>query len=308
MGLGVLLAFLAAGCYECGYVLQALEARAAPREAALRAALLAGLASRPRWLGGTALTIAGAALQVAALARAPVTVVQPVLALGLVVLLAFAHTALRERVGVAELSGVAAVVAGVALVAAAGPGRSNAVDSILALVLLLAPLAVITVAPFALRERSPLLLAAAGAAAGDSIAAVALKLAANAAADGRPLLVIAALAGAGAGGGLALTAEMSALRGMPATRVAPLVVTAQVVIPAAAGVAAFGENLSAMLAVGVVAAAVGAALLGSSGAVAGVRIGEAEAVADRGVGSDEAEAVTDHRRGAREGRESLGGR
>jgi len=295
MGLGVLLAFLAAGCYECGYVLQALEARAAPREAALRAALLSRLASRRRWLAGTALTVAGAALHVAALAHAPVTVVQPVLALGLVALLAFARTALRERVGAAELAGVAAVIAGVALVATAGPSRSNGVDSVLALVLLIAPLGVVTVAPFALRQRSPLWLVATAAAAGDSIAAVALKLAANAAAEARPLLVIAALAGAGLGGGLALTAEMSALRGMPATRVAPLVVAAQVVVPAAAGVAAFGEQLSAALAVGVIAAAAGAALLGSSGAVAGVRIGEAEAVAD-------------DRGGARKRREPLGGR
>ncbi len=294
MGLGVLLAFLAAGCYECGYVLQALEARAAPREAALRVALLSRLASRRRWLAGTALTIAGAALQIAALAHAPLTVVQPVLALGLVALLVFARTALRERVGAAELAGVAAVIGGVALVATAGPHRSNRVDSLLALVLLLAPLGIFTVAPFALRARSPLWLAAAGAAAGDSIAAVALKLAANAAAEARPLLVIGALAGAGAGGGLALTAEMSALRGMPATRVAPLVVVAQVAVPAVAGVAAFGEHLSVALAVGVVAASAGAALLGSSGAVVGVRIGEAEAVAD-------------HRGGARKRGEPRGG-
>lgn len=287
MGLGVPLAFLAAGCYECGYVLQALEARAAPREVALKAALLARLASRQRWLTGTALTVAGAALQVAALAHAPVTVVQPVLALGLVVLLVFARTALRERVGALELAGVAAVTAGVALVATAGPGRSNGVDSILALVLLLAPLGAITVAPFALRQGSPLWLAAAGAAAGDAIAAVGLKLAANAAAESRPLLVIAALAGAGASGGLALTAEMSALRGMPATRVAPPVVAAQVVVPAVAGLAAFGEHLSATLAVGVVAAAAGGALLGSSGAVAGMRVGEAEAVADHSGGTRE---------------------
>jgi len=308
MGLGVLLAFLAAGCYECGYVLQALEARAAPREVALRVALLSRLASRRRWLAGTALTVAGAALQVAALAHAPVTVVQPVLALGLVALLPFARTTLRERVGVVELAGVAAVIAGVALVATASPGRSNGVDSILALVLLLAPLGVVTVTPFVLRHGSPLWLAAAGAAAGDAIAAVALKLAANAAAESRPLLVVAALAGAGAGGGLALTAEMSALRGMPATRVAPLVVTAQVVVPAIAGVAAFGEHLSARLAIGVVAAAAGAALLGSSSVVAGVRIGDAEAVADRGVRSGEAEAVADQRGGAGQGGEALGGR
>src|SRR4051812_13585336 len=99
MALGLVAAVLAAACYECGYVLQALEAKAAPAKLALRASLLGRLASRRRWLTGTALSLAGAGLQITALALAPVTLVQPVLALGVLGLLALARVRLGERVG-----------------------------------------------------------------------------------------------------------------------------------------------------------------------------------------------------------------
>jgi drug/metabolite transporter (DMT)-like permease len=295
MGLGILLAILAAGCYECGYVLQALEARVAPSERAMRASLIARLAGRPRWVMGTLLAVVGAALQVAALTLAPVTLVQPVLALGLVVLLLFARTLLGERVGPREIGGVALVIAGVAAVGVDGPARSTRVTSVTALVLLLAPLALVTLLPYMLRARGPLMLAAAGAAAGDAIAAVVLKLAADAAARGRIELMLPALAGAAVSGGLALTAEMTALRGLAASRVAPMVLTAQVIVPAIAAVTAFGEPLTAPVALGVTAAGAGAALLGASGAVAGLRVGGAEPEAvphDRGGGGQRGERVT----------------
>jgi drug/metabolite transporter (DMT)-like permease len=286
MALGLVAALLAAACYECGYVLQALEARVAPPADALRASLLLRLAARRRWLAGTVLSLAGAGLQILALARAPVTLVQPVLALGLVALLLLARTVLGERVGVREVAGAAAVIAGVAAVAAAGPDRTDAVTSVLALVLLLAPFALLTLLPFALRGRVPIGLAAAGAAAGDALAAVALKLTANAAASGRPGLAVLAGAGAAVAGALALTAEMSALRRLPASRVAPVVLSAQVIVPAVAAMVAFGEPVSAAVVLGVVAAGAGAGLLGASGAIAGLRTGngQPEALAHHGGG------------------------
>lgn len=276
MALGLLAAVLAAVCYESGYVLQALEARMAPRVAALRPSLLLRLAARRRWLAGTALSLAGAGLQILALARAPVTLVQPVLALGLVALLLLARTVLGERVGVLEVAGAGAVMAGVTAVAAAGPDRTNHVTSVPALVLLLAPFALLTLLPFVLRGRVLLGLAAAAAAAGDALAAVALKLTANAAASGRPGLAVLAGAGAALAGALALTAEMSALRGLPASRVAPVVLSAQVIVPAVAAMVAFGEPVSAAVVLGVVAAGAGAGLLGASGAIAGLRTGDGQ--------------------------------
>jgi drug/metabolite transporter (DMT)-like permease len=284
MALGLAAALLAAGCYECGYVLQALDARTAPAGDALRASLLVRLAARRRWLAGTALSLVGALLQIVALALAPVTLVQPVLALGLVALLLLARTRLGEHVGSLEAAGAAAVIAGVAAVGVESPGRTSGVTSVLALVLLLAPVGLLALAPFALRRRAPLALAAAGAAGGDALAAVALKLTANAAALGRPALAVLGAAAAAVAGGLALTAEMSALRGLPASRVAPVVLAAQVIVPAIAAMAAFGEPVSAPVVLGVAAAGAGAGLLGASGAIAGLRSGGAqpEALAHHG--------------------------
>jgi drug/metabolite transporter (DMT)-like permease len=291
MALGLAAAVLAAVCYECGYVLQALEAKVAPADLALRASLLARLVSRRRWLTGTALMLAGAVLQITALALAPVTLVQPVLALGLVGLLALARVRLGEHVGATGVAGAALLIAGVAAVGIADPGRSNHVTSVEALVVLLAPIAVITVLPYALRGRTPIGVAVAAAAGGDALAAVAMKLTANAIGVGHPLLALVGAAGAALAGGLALTAEMSALRVLPATRVAPVVLGAQVIVPAIAAVVAFGESSSPTLVLGVCAAGVGAGLLGSSGSVAGMR---------PSAGPADPEALADHTGGGRQ--------
>ncbi len=290
MAIGLVAAVLAAACYESGYVLQALEARAAPPEHGLRPSLLWRLAARRRWLAGTALSVVGAALQIFALAHAPVTLVQPVLALGLVGLLLLAHQVLAERIGGVELAGAAAVIAGVVLVGAAGPERSDEVSSRLALVLFATPFALLALLPFALRDRAPLRLAAIAAAAGDALAAIALKLTADAVRAGRPELVALALAGAGVAGGLALAAEMSALRGLPASRVAPVVVSAQVIVPAVAAMIAFGEPVTATVVAGVVVAGLGAGLLGASGVIGELRAG----------GPHDSKAVAHHVRGAGE--------
>jgi drug/metabolite transporter (DMT)-like permease len=294
MAVGLLSAVLAAACYECGYVLQAVEARSAPAEDILGPSLIVRLAARRRWLAGTTLTLLGAGFQIVALALAPVTLVQPVLALGLVALLLLARSQLGEHLGALEVTGAAAVIAGVAAVGIASPGRTSGVTSVAALVLLLAPFAALTLLPFAY-PRAPLGLAVAGAASGDALAAVALKLTANAAALGRPGLALLAAAGAAVAGALALIAEMSALRGLPASRVAPVVLSAQVVVPAVAGMVAFGEPAGAGVVLGIAAVGVGAGLLGASGAIAGLR----------GAGRPQSEALAHHGRGARQGAERV---
>jgi drug/metabolite transporter (DMT)-like permease len=279
MALGLIAAVLAAACYEGGYVLQTLEARVAPREDSLRASLLVRLATRKRWLAGTALSLLGAVLQVVALANAPVTLVQPILALGLVALLVLARTVLHEHIGALEIAGAAAVIAGVVLVGIESPEQSSEITSVPALIAVMAPVAVLTLMPFILRQRAPVVLAAAGAAAGDALAAISLKLTADAADSGQLGFAVLAAAGAGAAGLLALTAEMSALRIVPASRVAPVVLSAQVIVPAIAAWVAFGEPVSAPVVIGVVLAGAGAGLLGASGAIAGLRSGAAEAEA-----------------------------
>jgi drug/metabolite transporter (DMT)-like permease len=289
MLLGLLAAAAAAVCYEGGYALQALEARSAPHHEALRASLLRRLLARPRWLIGTALTLVGAALQTLALAHAPVAVVQAVLALGLAGLLVLAHFVLHERIGVREVAAVAAVAAGVAVVASGAPARETTVASTGALIASLAVLGAVAVAPFALRggPARPR-LAVAGAAAADGLGAVALKLLADALSQGRLLGAAGALALAGAGGGLALTAEMSALQRLAAARVGPIVVAAQVVLPAVVAALALGEALTAGVVAGLALTVAGAAVLA---AVPGVLVlrGEAQLEHDGGGGRQVAE-------------------
>src|SRR3954453_20592778 len=77
---GLLLALAAAACFECSYVLQALEVRALPEIGRPGLGVLRRLVARPRWTLAIVLGLAGFALQVLALRHAPVTLVQPVLA------------------------------------------------------------------------------------------------------------------------------------------------------------------------------------------------------------------------------------
>src|SRR3954469_5389890 len=82
--------------------MQALEARRADPGRALRASLLGWLLRRRLWLAGTGLSLVGAALQAVALLLAPLTLVQPTLALGLVALLVLGRVVLDEPVGMRE--------------------------------------------------------------------------------------------------------------------------------------------------------------------------------------------------------------
>src|SRR4051812_10153354 len=91
---GIVLAAGAAACFDGAVALQAIEARAVP--AARGAGLLRSLLQRPRWLLATGLAVLGWPLQIAALALAPLTVVQPTLAVGLVLLLALGVRLLHE--------------------------------------------------------------------------------------------------------------------------------------------------------------------------------------------------------------------
>ena len=96
-GLG--LALIASVLFNVGIVLQALDARVAPRALGYRVALLRRLFRRPRWVLGWALGVVGIAPQALAYSRAPFVVVQPVLAVGLLIVLALGVHMLGESVG-----------------------------------------------------------------------------------------------------------------------------------------------------------------------------------------------------------------
>ena len=271
-GLG--LAAAAAACFETGYAFQALEARSVPARHALRVSLLGRLLRNARWLAATALSVLGWPLQVAALALAPLAVVQPTLALGLVGLLVLGSRVLGEPIGHREITAVALVVAGIACVALSAPGRGTSTD-VLGAVVALVLLSAVAAAPYVLRRRT-VLLAVVATGAADSLAAFAAKLVADALRDERWATAIG-LGVLAAGAGITATlSEMSALQNAPATRVGPIVLAMQIVIPVVLGAVVAGEDWGATPAGGLVLAAglgvvvSGAVLLAASPAVGAV--------------------------------------
>src|SRR4051794_34703373 len=162
--------------------MQALEARRADPSRALRASLLGWLLRRRLWLAGTGLSLAGAGLQAAALLLAPLTLVQPTLALGLVALLVLGRQVLHEPVGAREVGAVAAIIGGGAVVARTPPAREPHGHAPLGTALVLAGLGLVVATPYLFARREPR-AAVAGAAAGDAMAAIGLKLLSDAAAD-----------------------------------------------------------------------------------------------------------------------------
>ena len=111
--LGIAAAAGASTLYSLGIALQALDARETPHEEHLRLALVVGLVRRSRWLLGTGMSILGFPLQILALMLAPLVVVQPALAAGLLVLLFVGQRMLGEHAGRYEHLAMCGIVIGV---------------------------------------------------------------------------------------------------------------------------------------------------------------------------------------------------
>jgi drug/metabolite transporter (DMT)-like permease len=288
---GLAAALGAAACYDGGYALQALEARLAPPAHLLHASLLVGLARRPRWVAGIVLALVGWALQVLALRLAPVTLVQPALACGLVLLLVLGERVLHEHVGAREWLAGLVILVGVAVIALVTPGRSGRSDK-LGLTLALVALGIVTVVPYLLRSRVRLpggvLVASAGAA--DVWAVLAARELGDELASGQPVLALAWAVGAGLAVLAGLTSEMSALQRVPATRVGPAVLVLQIVGPVALAPAVLGEGwggtpLGGLVLAGAVGAVLAAAAwLLTSSTVARSSRGEEAVAEDAGGG------------------------
>jgi len=282
--LGAVSAAAAAGCYDTGYALQALEARRAPAHHALRLALLGHLARRRLWAGAVLLSAAGWPLQLLALSLAPLTLVQPTLALGLLLLLALGVRILGEAVGLRELLAVLLILAGVAGIAWAAPGRTTEHAGAATLVPVLGALAVVATAPYLLRlgGREPGAALVVSAGAGDAWAAFAAKLVVDELSGGRWIAAIAWALGAGVAVGAGFLSETTALQRYAATRVGPIVVVMQVAIPVLlaplVGRESWARTPSGGMAVVafLLLVAGGAATLGSSPAVAGLLAGAGE--------------------------------
>jgi drug/metabolite transporter (DMT)-like permease len=287
--LGLLCAFAASVMFDVGVATQALEARVSERRDALHPSLLADLVRRRRGVGGTVLAGSGWPLHVVALALAPLSVVQPALAVGLLLLLVLGDRMLGERVGPREVIAVLAIIGGVAGMAWAAPAHASTHGGADRLAPALGAHGAIALAPYFLRRRgiatSILIPVAAGCA--FAWTGIASKLIADFVSSDSwaPLLLWAPLIGAFAC--IGLLSEMSALQRRPATRVVPIVFVVQICIPVLLAPLLGGESWSGTPLGGVVliaflgVVATGAWLLGSargvSGIVARAEVGSADA-------------------------------
>jgi hypothetical protein len=274
LALGILAAVGASVLYNTSIALQAMEARDVPQEHSLRISLIGKLVRNRKWLGATALGLVGWPLEIVALLLAPLTVVQPCLVSGLIVLLWLGATRLGETPGRREFVAVGAIVAGVAGVAWAAPDRTTEHAGTTAIVLALALVAIPIAAPYVMRRRASTLslLAVLSAGFGYAWTAIASKLLTDELAAGTVLVAVAWLATALASEGLALLSEMSALQRRPATHVAPVMFAVQVMVPVILAPLIFEEKWSTTPLNGLVLVAFMAVALAGTTLLAGSRV------------------------------------
>lgn len=276
--LGILIAVVASVANAFAIVLQAAEAREVPLSEAARMSLFRRLVHRPGWLAGIALLIIAWPLQILALLYAPITVVQPTLATGQLVLLGIARVRLGERAGLLELSGALAIVIGIGLVIWAAPRHTVHEPGALRVAVPLIVVGVAAVGCFALGRLRPGRVLALVIGAGLAYAWIdfANKLLSNEVSDGRWLAAAAWLLATLAFGTLAFLEETTSLQQRPAITVAPVIGAVQDPLPVlmalAAGVESWGNGSQRLLplAFGLAVVTLGAATLGRSEAVARV--------------------------------------
>ncbi len=243
----MLAAVLASTLYSLGVALQAMDAKEAPSAAHLRLALVRQLMTRGRWLLGTALSIMGWPLQVVALLLAPLVVVQPTLAVGLLVLMIAGERMLGESAGLREHLAMAAIVAGVAGVAFTAPARGTSHSGDETLLVVLLALGVMSLLPYALRvlhrHNASITMLSAGLAFGWR--GVATKLASDDIHRGHLAVALGWAVGTAAASAVGALSEMSALQARPAIQVAPVVFVTQTVVPVALAPLVLGERFPA---------------------------------------------------------------
>jgi drug/metabolite transporter (DMT)-like permease len=245
--LGIGAAIGASSLYSLGIALQAMDAKEAPHEEHLRLALVWGLIRRARWLLGTGLSILGWPLQVLALLLAPLVVVQPALAAGLLVLMLLAQRMLGEHAGRNEYMAMSAIVLGVIGAALTAPPRhTHHTREQLTITIVLVGLALASMVPYLLRSvrrsYASVTMVAAGVAFGWS--GVATKLASDDLASGHLLPAAAWGLSTAAASAVGVLSEMSALQSRPAIQVAPVVFVTQTMIPVVLAPLLLGESFS----------------------------------------------------------------
>lgn len=120
---GIGLALLSTTAYNYGLIVEKQALGQLPAIGAGRiVSFVASLARSPRWLAGFTLMLFGLAFQVLALIFAPVTLVQPVIAAGVAVVLVLSRLVLHERLGRLQYVCVAVMALSVVLLALSAEG------------------------------------------------------------------------------------------------------------------------------------------------------------------------------------------
>jgi multidrug transporter EmrE-like cation transporter len=272
--IGVLLGLGAALAFELSYLLLATQARRLETVIRPGASFLARLAQRPWWLAAMALGGAAFFLELAALRRVSLVVVQPLLALGLVGLVLASRLFLHEPVGPSQLAGASLVAIGVTVVIFGAPSGTVKLPLSVATVLVVTALLACLFIPQLARTGAWALVAAA--AAGDTIAA----LATNSVAANWPQRIGAVVVGVVAVAVCGLTAiasESAALQRLPVYRVGPIVSGVQTTLPVLLAVLLGDQRWAsapahgALLGAGVLMVGAGGVCLGSTRLMAHMR-------------------------------------
>lgn len=278
---GLVAALVAAGMFNVGIALQAVEARRAPRRLGLKLGIIGHLLRRPLWLLGVVLGLVGIAPQVLALSWAPFAVVQTALAAGIVLLVFIAVRYLGERVGSRTITGVGLLIAGVALVSWGAPAHSEGHRGGIAVISVVTAISLLAFAPFPLRrvggDRGMILVLASGFGfAGTNVATklgsddVGLGHWPNAVAWGIAAVVLAIVA---------TVTGMTAFQKCAATVAVPISTAVQTFVPIMLEPIFLREHYGSVateivpIAVGVVVAAIGMTLVGSDPNVAKLATG-----------------------------------
>lgn len=232
---GLIAGIVSSVLFNLGIALQAIEARRTPREEELRASLIWDLLHRRLWVTGLGIEWLGVPLEILAFAWAPFVVVQPLLACGLLVLLAVARRLLGEMPSREALVGVALIIGGIGLIAWGAPGQQDTHRGAGAVIGVVAGLVLVSAIPFALRGRrwDTAMSAVLGSACGFAATNVAMKLMADDIAHDQWVRAVIWLAvAAGAGFGATITG-MTALQRAAATTVIPISTAVQTFLPVA---------------------------------------------------------------------------
>jgi drug/metabolite transporter (DMT)-like permease len=225
-----------------GTVLQALEARLIEHRHGLKMSMLGRLARRRRWVIGTVIGYLAFPLQLLALAHAPLIVVQPLHACGLLLLLIAGVRLLSERVQLPEAAGAGAIACGIALVSWASPRGTDQPTSSLGFAALTVGLLAVALVPYLIprqRGRKVLTLSAALGFAGANMAVKGISD--RLAAHDYPIAV-AYLALGAIGSGIGVLSQMTAFQRHRAVEVVQLTFSIPTFLPALLGLVVLRER------------------------------------------------------------------